>query len=354
MSDAISMSTTNTTIIDNKKKSTSTSNNMSNYLTFVKKIARIIIYVIIYFVIGSLMLYCCKISQANILPTSKPYDQTPTGDDITIFNFKDKKSMKISFPSGQTNTLIDFFSNYTTDNSNSGIKYFATILISSISFNYSVLNESFNFLNQLPEMVILLLGPILMILISVILFIMNEFYFCYLWFIKLFDFSWKLVNLIYIFLFVMLFFLIFPILLLIPIIIFVVCLFSLFTYNSVLNNTDATSITIISNVFKYHKILIISTILLFMLSTCLSTIGITETIFLLLTIILIYFNVIPIHLFQSIEPDPSITLIPTSKKNVQYKRSGDMSGGGRSSNRISANNFKRNLIKITNKINKNK
>jgi hypothetical protein len=100
--------TTDTSAIDEKKKESESSKNedlISNIGPFIGSVIRTFIYIILYFVVSGLMLYICKLSQSNILPTDlkcSPYtDEKPriTNIPINIFTtFTDPPlSMKINF-----------------------------------------------------------------------------------------------------------------------------------------------------------------------------------------------------------------------------------------------------------------
>ena len=78
----MSDSTSDTSAIDDKNNETNSSNN-SNYFSnvgnFVLTVLILFIMIIIYYASSGLILYACKLGQANILPTDVhcyPYEET--------------------------------------------------------------------------------------------------------------------------------------------------------------------------------------------------------------------------------------------------------------------------------------
>jgi hypothetical protein len=184
-------SATDTSNIDAKKApppSTAT-----KYLNFFKSVLIILIIVIIYFFNGSLILYGCKVSQSNVLPTDlncEPYTDnqpkiTPIFTNIFIRSGGNPTSMKLSIPYSENkkNTVIDLLrkSKY-NPNSGNATNFFISVLEGLLSFNYSWIDTVFTLLNHLPESLILLLGPIVLMFVVSVMLIVEFFYLCYLWF----------------------------------------------------------------------------------------------------------------------------------------------------------------------------
>ena len=185
-----------TSTIDDKKSSRL---NISvgitgNISKFLKSIFIFIILIIIYLVSGSLVLYGCKLGQSNILPTdSNCYPFTnfkPTIEEIqtNIFTtFTDPQlSMKMKFPYDKynsSNKILDMFREYKEEGkSHYLINYFISIMESLILVNYSSINFILNTLNGLPEILIILFGPIMAIMATTFLFLFDHLYIIYLWF----------------------------------------------------------------------------------------------------------------------------------------------------------------------------
>ena len=191
----MSDSTSTSTIDEKKEETTNTSNGLtSNIGNFLKSVFSIIIIIVIYFFLGGLVLYGCKVGQANILPTDEncyPYtDLKPDIENIPInifTTFTDPQmSMKINFPYNKfnsSNMILDMFRNYKEEpKSNFLANYFISIIESLIKFNYSSLNFILNMMNGLPEVVIVLIGPILISIASSLIFLFDNIYLIYLWF----------------------------------------------------------------------------------------------------------------------------------------------------------------------------
>ena len=189
-----------TSTIDEKKiesKGGSTKNNPS-YGKFLSSLL-IIVFVVIYFGISSYVLYACKIAQSNILPTDEkcmPYESREPNIQpiqINIFEtmFKDPAlSQKISFSYSKNNknTILDILRDYKQKpDSHFLVNYFISIMESLFTFNFSALNTFLNLLNQTPEFLIIIFGPIIMMFYTSILLLIEFFYVIYLWFYKM---SW--------------------------------------------------------------------------------------------------------------------------------------------------------------------
>jgi hypothetical protein len=284
-----------TSAIDEKKEQQSNSNNddMSTKIQkfFYPTLVQIIGYVILNFVLGSLVLYICKLSQSNILPTDincYPYTSVKPeiGEiDINIFvtPTKPQKSMKIKFPYDEYNSsnyILDFFRKKKDDpKTGKFTNYFISIFEDIIATNYGIINSIGNMLNgTLHEVLILLFGPAIFIVALSLLSFFNNFYLVYLWFNKMTWFflenkyegtdkphKWEEGNPItgygIMCLFIILIFVGFPLFFssFVFISAFVVlwCLFSGLSYKGVLNNVSVKSPEIIGKVLYYYKALIL-------------------------------------------------------------------------------------------------
>jgi len=283
----------NTSAIDEKKEQQNNSNNdmgtkIKNFLY--PTLLYTIIYVLVYFVIGSSVLYICKLSQSNILPSDincYPYTEVkPEIQDIDINIFTTfttpKQSMKIKFPYSEENSynwVADFFEKL-KENPKTGkfANYFISIFETVIANNYNIINSLGNFLNEsLHELLILLFGPIIFIVLMTALLFYDNFYLMYLWFnkmewffkenvkegkdvkpvwehiaeIDLIGMSW---GYFWMFMFFILFFIMFSFGF--PLFSFVIVLWSLFSclsYKCVMNDASVGISNVISGVFKYYK-----------------------------------------------------------------------------------------------------
>jgi hypothetical protein len=154
-------------------------------------------------------------------------------------------------------------------------------LESITQFNYSSFNFILNLLNQVPEVIILLFGPIIVFILGWIIFLIDHLYLIYLWFAGMGWFfktntndsgtgkpDWESVTLLnwfgywcaiwLVILFIILFFFSLPLLSVVTFLSMTWCMFSCITYKAELNSKSITSIAVIQDVYKYYKLLIMS------------------------------------------------------------------------------------------------
>ena len=324
---------------------------------FLMTILIITIIVCLQFSFGSFILFACKLAQSNILPTDikcKPY--TENSADIkpietNIFVVKPPKtnelfSQKIKFPYNETNSknmIIDAIRNLKeTPDSFFLTNYFSTIFENLLCFNYYALNVFFSGANQyLNESIILILGPLLFPIIFTLLIICNNLYLIYLWFEKMSWFfkkninnpyeerkpEWKNVSLLepvsycfafcLVFFFFILFFIAFW--LLFPLLSFLAvswCVLSLIGYKGIMNGKETTILNIISNVFKYHKVTFMTVLSLLIIIFAFSNLGGFGGLMCLITVILIYFQIIPSNIYIQEIPLNLTELV----SNIQAKK----------------------------------
>lgn len=330
MSDSNSTST-----IDEKKEETTTTSNglTTNIGKFLKSVFSIIIIIVIYFFLGGLVLYGCKIGQANILPTNeKCYPYTNLKPDIenipinifTTFS-EPQMSMKINFPYNKfnsSNIILDLFRNYKEEpKSNFMANYFISIIESLLQFNYSSMNFILNIMNGLPEVVIVLIGPILIGIASSLIFLFDNLYLIYLWFANMGWFFkhnsntdlnhkpvWDDVTIVdmidygcaigLVFLFFILFWVVLISLPVLPFITMCLTIFTGVNYIGVINGKSANSLTIIKDIFKYYKVTIMSIFSFFVIISAFANLGTIPGIFSIITLGLIYTGIISIDLFK--------------------------------------------------------
>ncbi len=309
--------------IDNKKNNISNNSSIftSNIFNMGKSILTYIIYLIIYIFYAGQILKFCKLAQSNILPTDStcfPYTNSkPTITHITsnIFINKDK-SMKINFPYddyNSSNFIIDAFRNYkNTPTANFLLMYFISIIERLMSFNYASKNYILNLMNNLPEIIIILLGPIIYNLFAFFILFIEGFYFIYLWYSNMNWFfktnsasetdskpSWSSVSfydllnfciglwLVFIFtiLFIIFYFMI-PFLSLIVIYTSLWCSLSFYGYKSKLNGTNNN---IGLEIFKFYKITIQSIISIIVIYSAYKNLGGSGLIYAILSLILVIY-----------------------------------------------------------------
>jgi hypothetical protein len=344
-----------TSAIDEKKTKNITSTNGSSLQIgkFLIYVVISILIIIIHFSLGGLVLYCCKLGQSNIIPTETncyPYsDNKPDIQpiQINIFNtFSDPQlSKKISFSYDKFNSsnyIIDLFRKYKqTANSNFLANYFISIIESLIQTNYSCLSYLFNSLNNLPEILIILFGPIILLFSFTFILIFNNLQLIYLWFAQMGWFFkqnnndsgngkplWEDVTFIeaidYMFAIglVILFFILFWIFLLptlpvLPFITLSLCVLSCITFKSQMNEKSITAINIIQEVFKYYKVSFMTITSLFVMLWSFKFLGIISGIFSIIILALIYFGVITIDIFK---PNMEDNLSPLTSYEQALKK----------------------------------
>lgn len=356
-----------TSAIDEKKNtenSNPTTNIISNIQGFLVSLITIVLIILIYFSSSSLILFVCKLAQTNILPTESkcaPYeDTTPTIQSIktNIFSTftEPEMSMKLEIPYDSKNTknlLIDIFREYKyKPSSNPLANYFISIIESLLQFDYSVINNVMNFLNSMPEALIVGLGPIIVAFLFALGVLINGLYFIYLWFANMYWFfkkntnesgdgkpKWDDVTLLtpidwwlsigLVILFILLFFIGFPLISFIPFVALFYSCFSCLFYKGTLNGKSITSFSLIIEVLKYYKITIVSLISLFVVSLAFAKLGTVPGIFSIITIGLIYWGIISISLFKPISEtnlSPAVSY-DQAKKTCSNIKTGKQSHG---------------------------
>jgi len=335
----MSDTTNDTSLLDEKKEeetSTDTSDYGSKIGKFLISILIIIIIVLCYFGSGGLTLYICKLAQSNILPTEDkcfPYtDNIPDIQKIKTNLFttftEPEMSVKLEFPYDEynsSNILLDKCREYKqTPSSYFLANYLISIIESLVQFNYSIINSIMNMMNNIPEVILVLFGPIIISIIVSFNLIINLFYFVYLWFANMYWFfktnkndtgkgkpEWDDVTLFtpinwslgfgLIILFTIFFFIGLPIISFIPFLALLWCMLSSVMYKGLINDKEANAFTIIKDVLKYYKISITSIISFFVILISFSTLGAVPGIFSIITVGLIYFGFISMNIFTPIE-----------------------------------------------------
>lgn len=341
-------STSDTPNIDEKKTESTTDNKNNTFdklSSFIISILTSLFILFIAIIIGTIVLYACKIGQSNILPTNMdcfPYTSSPTPEiqqipiNIFISYIFSSNSEKIEFPfekNNKKNTFIDTL-RYFKERSNASFltAYFISILEGALSFNYSALNTFFNYLNNIPEILIFFIGPALTFLYTLLLFCITTFYVMFLWFSQMYWFfksnsntsvdgkpKWNdvtffepmnyCIGVFLVILFILLFWLsiwVFPIISSVSI---NWCIFSLLGYTGIMNGKSVSFFNILQDVFKYYKGSISSIISFIVVLSSFSHLGTISGVFSLLTVALIYFGIFPIDLFQSKIPEAVSKLV---------------------------------------------
>ena len=291
----MSDTTNDTSIIDEKKQEENMSSTtkegttlIDNIRGFITSLIIIILIILLYFSSSSLILFVCKLAQTNILPTEmdcEPYtDNKPNIEKIKTNIFttssEPEMSMKLEIPYDENNSknkILDMFKDYKMKSSSNFLaNYFISIVESLFKFDYSIINTSMNFLNNMPESVIIGLGPIVVSILFSFGILINILYFIYLWFANmswLFKRNknetgegtpkWEDITIIspvnwvlaicLVILFIILFFIGFPFIIVIPFIAIFYTTFSCLAYKGTFNNKSITSFSLIKEVFKQYS-----------------------------------------------------------------------------------------------------
>lgn len=327
----------NTSAINEKKEKIKTSNKgkSPNVSGFISSVIVIFIAIIVYYTGSGVLLYVCKLAQSNILPTDincYPYTETkpniqPIKTNIFTTNDDPPLSMKISFPYDSYNSknyILDMIREYKNDSKSNFLgNYIISMIETIIQFNYSVFNNILNLLNGLPEIIVVIFGPMIVPFILTTLYIVDHFYLIYLWFANMDWFfktntnksssgkpNWEKVTFtspfsywcaIYlVILFSILFFYSMPFISIISTFSMYWCAFSCVTYKAEMAGKSITNLPIIKDVFKYYKSTIMGIISFFVIVSAFFNLGKIPGIFSIITILFIYFGIISIDLFNPI------------------------------------------------------
>ena len=331
-----------TSAIDEKKESNSSNKGdyLSNIGTFLSSVFALFLVVTIYYTGSGLLLYVCKLAQSNILPTDvhcSPYtDSKPNIQQIETNIFStggdSPLSMKLSFPYDEYNSknyILDMFREYKNEpKSNFLANYLISIIEIVINFNYSAFNKVLDMLNGLPEIILVVLGPLIVAFISTLIFIADHLYLIYLWFAQMGWFFktntnnsgtgnpiWEDVTFVspfnygcaigLVILFAILFFFSLPFISILAGLSMSWCMFSCISYKAKMGGKTITALPIIKSTFKYYKNIIMSIISLFVVLNAFSILGPIPGLISILSLALIYFGIISIDLFN-----------PSNKENL--------------------------------------
>jgi len=181
----------------NNNKSSQAGNQAGDFFTNLLSKFKNLFFVVL---VGSIVLYGARVSQANILPTDYncfPYTDVEPIIGKAIINtdiVKSKElgeiSTKLIFPFEPDHVnrnvlkegFISYFKNLKqSKDSNTLYLYISTIIHSLLSVNISLFNTVYNMMNSnLTETIIIFLSPIVMLILFMLLFFGNSFYLVYL------------------------------------------------------------------------------------------------------------------------------------------------------------------------------
>jgi hypothetical protein len=349
-----------TSAIDDKKENSTasiSSSYFSNIGNFLVTVIALFIMIIVYYSSSGLILYACKLGQSNILPTDVhcfPYEETkpniqPIQTNIFTTFTDPPLSMKMKFPYNEYNSankLLDMFREYKNEpRSHFLANYLISIIESVVHFNYASFNTILNLMNSyVPEVLIVLFGPIIVSVLTTLIFLLDHLYLIYLWFAGMGWFfktntndsgtgkpKWEDVSFINVFgywsavwlviLFVILFFFCFPFLSFIAFLSMGWCLFSCIAYKAEMYGKTITAAAIIQDILKYYKLPIMGIFSFFVIVSAFTRLGTIPGVFSILTLAFIYFGIIAIDIFKPIDKEslsPEVSY-EQAKKTCSYK-----------------------------------
>jgi len=164
-----------------------------NTKKYLSSVVYLIIMVLGYFGLSGFILFACKVAQANLMPTSAncaPYekidptfnynnDSNETTCNIFETIFEDPKSEKIyfSYSDNKKYNFLDWLRNVKIG-SESIITYLIYSIVETIFvFDFNCLNIFLNFLNGLPEWLVILFGPIVFLFCACIVVGLSSIYY---------------------------------------------------------------------------------------------------------------------------------------------------------------------------------
>jgi len=350
---------TDTSAIDEKKKESASSNKgdfFSSIVSFITLVVIIFIVILVYYTGSGLLLYVCKLAQSNILPTDErcsPYTDNPPNIQpikTNIFPTGGEKPLsdKLSFPYNEYNSknyILDMFREYKNEpKSNFLANYLISMIETVIQFNYSSFNKILDMLNGLPEIILIIFGPIIFAFISTLIFIADHLYLIYLWFAQMGWFfktntndsgtgkpEWEDTSFISPFnygcaiglvvLFCILFFFSLPFITILASLSMLWCTFSCITYKAEMGGKIITALPIIKDTFKYYKTAIMAIISFLVVVSAFNKLGTIPGLFSILVLGLIYFGIISIDLFNEINKTNLSPLVSDNqaKKTCSFK-----------------------------------
>jgi hypothetical protein len=193
--------TTDTSYIEEQKNAGSTTTSNAS-LSFAMSTCKQLIALGTQIIIGSIVLYSCKVAQTNLLPTcssASPYTNVPSQVqdilvDINIVKTsKGDFSTKLHFPVDENSTKINQGALGYLRNMIYGPKtnvfnlYIASTLQSVLSLNFNIINTVYNFLNSsIYETIIILFGGYVAFFLFFIMLLINGIYLSILWFYNIY------------------------------------------------------------------------------------------------------------------------------------------------------------------------
>lgn len=318
------------------KKDNKTSNKELHLIKvgqYIRLVFLIIFLIFGYFGISGIVLYLCKLAQANILPTDsncEPYTTnatrytvSPADNEINIFSSHDVNgnptSIKVAFHEDTTNAIIDAINKLT--NRNFITNFFCNIITKLVVFTNSSVNTSMNVVNEnFNETFIVLFGPLIYGILCTCILLGNQVYFMYLWFASMSWFfkekttdsnTWEDISMLtspiawltgmgFVILFILAFIFGFAILPFLPFILYIITMCGMLMYKfTMTNNGEAgTLFMIIKELFKEYKVTITTIISICIVSTAFTHLDKMAGFICLGVVGLMYMGIVPIHIYS--------------------------------------------------------
>lgn len=170
---------------------------LDNIPELVIKIVVVAIIIVVYAVIGGSLLYLCKTSHANMLPTDincSPYTENTPENKNTIINVfistieNQEKSMNLKFnwDNNGDNTVLNFIRNYTnTSGSYLIIIYLFSIVSQLHQYFYSIIDFVGKKMSALPDLLVVGLAPIAFLMAIMFMYFTGNIYFMLQWFYQM-------------------------------------------------------------------------------------------------------------------------------------------------------------------------
>jgi len=166
---------------------------------FLNKTITNIVHIFLYVILAGYILFTCKVAQTNIFPTEtgcKPYTNVdpdfssnpiPTNLFETYFGpVQMSQKLYFKYKDNQQSIVLDTIRQLKNEPTSTPIGGFImSIIQGGISLNFIFYNVFFNLLNQLPEFLIVLIGPFLFLFFITILFLVDSLHVLISWFTQL-------------------------------------------------------------------------------------------------------------------------------------------------------------------------
>jgi hypothetical protein len=356
---------------------------------FLTKTINYIVQLFIFVMIGGYILFTCKVAQTNLFPTEtgcKPYtnvDPDFSANPIPTNLFKThvgtvpmSQKLFFKYKDNEQNIVLDAIRQLKNEPTSTTIGgYTMSIIQGSLTLNFVFYNVFFNLLNQLPEFLIVLIGPFLFLFFISILFLMDSLHILISWFTQLKWFfkknentklsgapEWSEITFLdpmqfffsMCFCGFMIFVGIFTLPFLMPLLSFILVILTIFSVNNYkgqMNGEPIGLFGVITKTILHYKVIISVLISLTVMLNAYSILGSTAGVFCFITILLTYFGILKFGLFDSV---PEKFLSPMASTEPAVKTcGGPVMAGGAKKEKIDASNFTKKLKQISKQLKKN-